>query len=93
MKKKFVLLFIFALAFAFIESAVVVYLREIYYPEGFSFPLKFMPLKIFLVEIGREFSTLVVLFIAGYLSGKKLVKKLPTFFIVLLSGIYFTIFG
>lgn len=80
MKKKFFLLTLFALAFAFIESAVVVYLREIYYPEGFSFPLKFMPLKIFLVEIGRELSTLIVLFIAGYLSGKKISEKIAYFF-------------
>jgi hypothetical protein len=31
---------IFSIALAFIESAVVVYLREIYYPDGFSFPLE-----------------------------------------------------
>lgn len=79
MKKKFILLSLFAIAFAFIESAVVVYLREIYYPEGFSFPLKLMPLKIFLVEIGRELATLIVLFIAGYFSGKKISEKIAYF--------------
>ena len=31
---------VFAAAMAFVESAVVVYLRVIYYPEGFTFPLK-----------------------------------------------------
>lgn len=79
MKKKILLLTFFALAFAFIESAVVVYLRELYYPEGFVFPLKLMPLKIFPVEIGRELSTLIVLFIAGYLSGEKISEKIACF--------------
>lgn len=80
MKKKILLLTFFALAFAFIESAVVVYLRELYYPEGFVFPWKLMPLKIFLVEIGRELSTLIVLFIVGYLSGEKISEKFAYFF-------------
>jgi len=79
MKKKFFLLSLFTFTFAYIESAVVVYLRELYYPQGFSFPLKLMPLKIFLVELGRELSTLVVLFIAGYLSGKKFREKIAYF--------------
>ena len=30
---------VFAIAFAWVESAVVVYLRKIYFPGGFSFPL------------------------------------------------------
>ena len=30
---------VFAIAFAWVESAVVVYLREIYFEGGFSFPL------------------------------------------------------
>ncbi len=80
MKKKILLLTFFALAFAFIESAVVVYLREIYYPEGFSFPLKFMSPKISAIEIGREFSTLVVLFIAGCLIGRKISERIAGFF-------------
>ena len=28
----------FSIAMAFLEAAVVVYLRELYYPEGFCFP-------------------------------------------------------
>ena len=30
---------VFAIAFAWVESAVVVYLREIYFDGGFGFPL------------------------------------------------------
>jgi hypothetical protein len=32
-------LIIYAIAMAYVESAVVVYLRAIYYPQGFAFPL------------------------------------------------------
>ena len=34
---------LFSLAFGYIEAAVVVYLRELYYPGGFQFPLAPIP--------------------------------------------------
>lgn len=37
--KKIVWLILFSIAMGYLESAVVVYLREIYYPNGFVFPL------------------------------------------------------
>jgi len=52
---------ILAIAFAYIESSVVVYLRTLYYPEGFRFPVKDMSLTLFLTEVGREAATIVVL--------------------------------
>jgi len=52
---------ILAIAFAYIESSVVVYLRTLYYPEGFRFPVKDMPFPLFLTEVGREAATIVVL--------------------------------
>ncbi len=53
--------FIFGFAMAYLESAVVVYLRKIYYPQGFYFPLKIISPSIAVVEVGREFSTLLML--------------------------------
>ena len=57
--KRFVALVFFGIAFAYIESAVVVYLRAIFYPDGFTFPIAdfddiagFGPYL--LTEIGRE---------------------------------------
>ena len=44
-----------------LEAAVVVYLREIFYPDGFRFPLVIIEGPIALVEIGRETATLVML--------------------------------
>ena len=55
---------------AYIESAVVVYLRHLYYPEGFRFPLAFIPGEIYAIELGRELGTLVMLFTLSWLSGR-----------------------
>ena len=53
---------IFAISMAYLESAVVVYLRELYYPDGFQFPLSGVPLRILITEIGREAATILMLF-------------------------------
>jgi hypothetical protein len=65
---KFILLGCFALAMAYLESAVVVYLRLLYYPEGFTVILKPMPPSVYLIEMGREAATLVMLFCVARLS-------------------------
>ena len=59
----------YAVAMAYVESAVVVYLRAIYYPRGFSFPLAPMPPDMVAVEIGREVATLVMLLGVAVLAG------------------------
>ena len=70
---------VFAIAMAFAESAVVVYLRAIYYPEGFSFPLKaFTDYKI-LVEVIRELATLFMLTAVAYLAGKRFWERFAYF--------------
>ncbi|MCK5032030.1 MAG: hypothetical protein KAS18_00315 [Calditrichia bacterium] len=64
---------------AYLESAVVVYLREIYYPHGFSFPLQEITPFIYFIEIGREISTIIMLFIFSYfMSNNK--RELFAFF-------------
>ena len=52
---------IYAVAMAYVESAVVVYLRALYYPRGFDFPLAPMPAGMAAIEIGREAATLIML--------------------------------
>ncbi len=61
---------IFAIAMALLESAVVIYLREIMYPEGFHFPLAPVNPDIALTEILREFATLIMLVCIGLLAGR-----------------------
>ncbi|MBM3435194.1 MAG: hypothetical protein FJY07_03125 [Bacteroidetes bacterium] len=63
----------------YLESAVVVYLRRIYYPEGFDFPLKAIEPGIGLTEILREAATLVMLAGAGILTGRTKTEKFGFF--------------
>jgi len=72
---------IFAAAFAFVESTVVVYLRQILYPEGFAFPLKLASLPQAAVEAVREFATLVMLVAVGTLAGKTSWQRFSYFMI------------
>jgi hypothetical protein len=60
--KKLFISTLFAIAMAYLESSVVVYLREIYYPDGFTFPLREISSSILLTEIGREAATIIMLF-------------------------------
>ncbi len=63
----------------FLETSVVVYLRELYYPAGFNFPL--MPIKpsIALTEFLREAATIIMLAAIGVLSGKTRVERFAAF--------------
>jgi hypothetical protein len=58
---------VFAVAMAFLESAVVIYLRALYYPEGFAFPLAPIDSRIATTELVREFATLIMLLAPGAL--------------------------
>jgi len=60
---------IVAVAFGLVEAVVVVYLREIYYPHGFAFPLASLSLNHISVEISREAATIVILAGLGILAG------------------------
>jgi hypothetical protein len=61
MVKKIIWLTLFAIAMAYFESTTVIYLRNLYYPEGFTFPLKIIPINIALIEMGRETATILIL--------------------------------
>ena len=72
-------LVIFSIAMAYLESAVVVYLREIYYPEGFSFPLVSINAEIFITEILREIATIIMLAGIGILTGNSSSQRFAFF--------------
>ena len=70
----------FAIAMGFLEAIVVIYLRKLFYPLGFSFPLKgFIEPSILGIEWIREFATIVMLLAVGFLAGKKLYEKFAYF--------------
>ncbi len=82
LKKILLLVLIFSIAMGFLEAIVVIYLREIYYPTGFKFPLMIIPDSTLRVEILREFCTLIMLLSISYIAGK---NKLQIFSYFLFS--------
>ncbi len=79
LNKKILLVTIFAIAMGFLEAIVVVYIRELYYPEGFSFPLELLSPRIFAIELVREFSTMIMLLSIGFLIGRSALEKFSWF--------------
>ncbi|MCE3294845.1 MAG: hypothetical protein K0R65_559 [Crocinitomicaceae bacterium] len=71
----FIAVGIFAVAMGLLESSVVIYLRELYYPEGFNFPIKRIPYNVSVVEIWREAATIVMLIGVGYIAGKNVLER------------------
>ena len=73
--KKFFIVVFFSIAFAYIESTVVVYLRVIFHPSGFTFPMPVFgigPLwrRLLLIEVGRETATIVLMLTGSWLFGE-----------------------
>lgn len=67
---KLILLGIFAIAMGFLEAIVVVYLRKLYYPDGFTFPLSAVPAKIISIELLREITTIIMLLCIAIIAGE-----------------------
>jgi hypothetical protein len=69
-------------AFGFIEAAVVVYLRELAYPEGFTFPLREISTLLLRTELLRELATLTLLLALARATRR---RALPRFAVFALS--------
>ncbi len=76
----------FAIAMAYVESMVVVYLREIYYPNGFSFPIAPIPEKMIVLEIIREIATIIMLSAVAVLAARKFWERFGWF--ILMFGVW-----
>jgi len=79
---KTIWIILFAIAMGYLESSVVVYLRELYYPEGFNFPLKVMAQEIAVTELYREAATLVMIFAVSVLAAKFWLHRFAWFLVV-----------
>jgi hypothetical protein len=66
----------------FFEAAVVVYLRRLYYPEGFRFPIVLASVDVALVEIAREAASLVLLAAGARLAGGFFLERFAAFMIL-----------
>jgi hypothetical protein len=78
-QKKVFFLTIFGIAMGFLESVVVVYLRQLYYPEGFGFPLKEAIGEGFFLEYLREIATIVMLLAVSVLAGRMTYERFSYF--------------
>jgi hypothetical protein len=78
---KFTLLWVglIALAMGYLESAVVVYIRALYYPDGFTFPMRLISSQIMMTELWREAATMVMLLGIGILAGKTALQRFAYF--------------
>ena len=84
--KRFCIVVAFSIAFGYIEAAVVVYLRTIFYPDGFTFPLTEFGIgtsslwkQLLLTEIGREAASMVLISTAAWLIGRSLQQRTAFF--------------
>jgi hypothetical protein len=87
MLKRLLIAVVFSMAFGYIESAVVVYLRAIFHPNGFTFPMEVFGAtpegnRLVLTEVGREAATLVLILTAAWLFGNILQERTAYFLII-----------
>ena len=75
------LVVLYAAAMGILEAAVVVYLRRIYYPAGFGFPLVPMDPAILRVEVTRETMTIVMLACVAGLAAERVWPRLMAFIV------------
>jgi len=73
---------LFGLCMAYFEAAVVVYLRELYYPDGFSLPLKIIDRHILSVEVGREAASLFMILSVAAIAGRRFWERFGYFLVV-----------
>lgn len=78
MKRRLAVLLAYAVAMAFVEAAVVVYLRQLYPSAVLTSAVPFSPLD-YRVEVLREAATIVMLLCVAYLAFKELMLKVLTF--------------
>src|SRR3989344_2073774 len=78
---KVILLAVFGAAMAFVEATVVVYLRKLYFPGNFIFPINVsaIPSQVIAIEWVREACTIVMLLAIAVIAGKKFQDKFAYF--------------
>jgi hypothetical protein len=80
-EKNIIFVGIFAIAMAYLESAVVVYLRVMYGIEDLLRDINLTPDAYTYIEIGRETATIIMLAFVALLAGSNWQKKIGYFFL------------
>lgn len=71
LRNQIITITVFAIAMGFLESAVVIYMREILYPGGFDFPLSPIPVSLAVTELLREVATMIMLVSIGVVAARR----------------------
>lgn len=79
MKAKLINLTLFSIAMAMLETSVVIYLRALFYPEGFKFPVETIGSTLLITELFRELATLIMLGCIGYMNGETKTERFTAF--------------
>jgi hypothetical protein len=79
MRARYVWLWLFGIALGWFEAAVVVYLRALFYPLGFEFPVVLIPDKFAVVEIIRETASIVILVAVARFAASRTVDRCAAF--------------
>ncbi len=78
----FVWIALFSVFMGILEAIVVVYLRELYFPDGFHFPLRSLPERMLRVEILREICTRVMIAAVAALSARTFTLRFSLFLFI-----------
>ena len=70
---------IFAIAMGILEAIVVAYIRKLYHPTGFDFPLKATSPELVHTELIREITTIIMLVMIALIAGKDFLQKFSYF--------------
>lgn len=76
---------VFAIAMAYLETAIVIYLRELYFQADILtlFPLKEFTSFDYLVELGRETATMIMLWVPAFLVERRNTVRIFAVFVFL----------
>lgn len=79
--RRLLCLTLFALAMAYLEAAVVVYMRILHYPDNplIIFPMRLLPPSELVVELIREAATLVMIFSVAMLAERGALRVFAAF--------------
>ena len=73
---------LFGISFGFVEASVVVYLRALYYPEGFHLPLKVLSQEHIVTEVAREAATIFMLVSVALIAGSRTWERFGYFLVI-----------
>ena len=82
MPRKLLWVGLFAIAMAYVESAVVVYIRRIYGISDLIIDIPPFDPVVAPIEVGRELATLIMLLAVGWAVGKSLQSRISYTFII-----------